>query len=135
MFSMTEANTACRSVSVAQEGGDFTWKDDLVTFIDNHDMARFLSINNNTNRLHEAMAFTLTSRGIPCIYYGTEQYLHNDTNGGTDPYNRNMMSVFSTSTTAYQLMNQLSTLRHNNPAVSYGSTGERWSNKDVYIYA
>ncbi len=119
---------------LSQEGGNFTWKEDLVTFIDNHDMARFLSINNNTNRLHEAMAFTLTNRGIPCIYYGTEQYLHNDTNGGTDPYNRNMMSGFSTSTTAYQLMNQLSTLRHNNPAVPYGSTGQRWINSDVYIY-
>src|SRR5258708_30849745 len=45
-----------------------------------------------------------------------------------------MMSVFSTSTTAYQLMNQLSTLRHNNPAVPYGSMGQRWINNDVYIY-
>ena len=70
-------------------------------------MARFLSINNNNNRLHEAMAFTLTSRGIPCIYYGTEQYLHNDTSGGTDPFNRPMMTNFSTSTTAYQLVNKL----------------------------
>jgi glycosidase len=119
---------------LSTESGNFTWKEDLVTFIDNHDMARFLSINNNNNRLHEAMAFTLTTRGIPCIYYGTEQYLHNDTNGGTDPYNRNMMSGFSTTTTAYQLMNKLSTLRHNNPAVSYGSTGQRWINSDVYIY-
>jgi len=88
-------NTAIRSVFgsntnfsdidsvVATEGNNFTWKEDLVTFIDNHDMARFLSINNNNNRLHEAMAFTLTSRGIPCIYYGTEQYLHNDTDAPT----------------------------------------------------
>jgi glycosidase len=134
VFGATNSNFSTIDSVLSQEGGNFTWKEDLVTFIDNHDMARFLSINNNTNRLHEAMAFTLTTRGIPCIYYGTEQYLHNDTNGGTDPYNRNMMSAFSTSTTAYQLMNQLSTLRHNNPAVSYGSTGERWINNDVYIY-
>src|SRR3977135_702152 len=134
VFGATNSNFSTIDTVLSQEGGNFTWKDDLVTFIDNHDMARFLSINNNTNRLHEAMAFTLTTRGIPCIYYGTEQYLHNDTNGGTDPYNRNMMGVFSTSTTAYQLMNKLSTLRHNNPAVSYGSSGERWINNDVYIY-
>jgi glycosidase len=139
-------NTAIRSVFasnanfstidnvITQEGSNFTWKEDLVTFIDNHDMARFLSVNNNNNRLHEALAFTLTSRGIPCIYYGTEQYLHNDTNGGTDPYNRPMMPSFSTSTTAYQLVNKLSTLRHNNPAVPYGSMSERWINNDVYIY-
>ncbi|HUQ34143.1 MAG TPA: alpha-amylase family glycosyl hydrolase [Pyrinomonadaceae bacterium] len=139
-------NTAIRSVFASnanfsdidtvltQEGGNFTWKEDLVTFIDNHDMSRFLSVNNNNNRLHEAMAFVLTSRGIPCIYYGTEQYLHNDTSGGTDPYNRAMMPGFSTATTAYQLTNKLSTLRRNNPAIGYGTTTQRWMNSDVYIY-
>jgi glycosidase len=139
-------NTAIRSVFgsnanfseidsvLTQEASNFTWKEDLVTFIDNHDMARFLSVNNNNNRLHEAMAFVLTSRGIPCIYYGTEQYLHNDTSGGTDPYNRPMMSAFSTSTTAYTLMNRLSTLRRNNAAIPYGSMTQRWMNNDVYIY-
>ena len=119
---------------ISTEGSNFTWKEDLVTFIDNHDMARFLSINNKNNRLHEALAFTLTSRGIPCIYYGTEQYLHNDTSGGTDPYNRPMMTNFSTSTTAYQLVNKLSTLRRNNTALAYGSMSQRWINNDVYIF-
>ena len=119
---------------INQEALNFNWKEDLVTFIDNHDMARFLSVNNNNNRLHEAMAFVLTSRGIPCIYYGTEQYLHNDTGGGTDPYNRPMMVNFDTTTTAYKLTGKLSTLRHNNPAVPYGSMSERWINSDVYIY-
>jgi glycosidase len=139
-------NTAIRSVFgsnsnfsdidsvITQEATNFNWKEDLVTFIDNHDMARFLSVNNNNNRLHEAMSFVLTARGIPCIYYGTEQYLHNDTSGGTDPYNRPMMSGFATNTTAYTLMNRLSTLRRSNPAVPYGSMTERWINNDVYIY-
>jgi glycosidase len=139
-------NTAIRSVFgsnanfseidsvLTQEASNFTWKEDLVTFIDNHDMARFLSVNNNNNRLHEAMAFVLTARGIPCIYYGTEQYLHNDTSGGTDPYNRPMMSAFSTSTTAYTLMNRLSSLRRSNPAIPYGSMSQRWISNDVYIY-
>jgi glycosidase len=119
---------------ISQEATNFTWKEDLVTFIDNHDMARFLSVNNNNNRLHEALAFVLTSRGIPCIYYGTEQYLHNDTGGGTDPYNRPMMATFDTTTTAYKLVGKLSTLRHSNPAVPYGSMSQRWMNSDVYIY-
>ena len=139
-------NTAIRSVFASnanfseidsvltQEASNFTWKEDLVTFIDNHDMARFLSVNNNNNRLHEAMALVLTSRGIPCIYYGTEQYLHNDTSGGTDPYNRPMMSAFSTSTTAYTLTNRLSSLRRSNPAIPYGSMTQRWISNDVYIY-
>src|ERR1041385_6510580 len=119
---------------ISAEGSNFTWKEDLVTFIDNHDMSRFLSLNNNNNRLHEALAFVLTSRGIPCIYYGTEQYLHNDTGGGTDPYNRPMMATFDTTTTAYKLTGKLSTLRHSNPAVPYGSMSQRWMNSDVYIY-
>ena len=119
---------------ISQEGSNFTWKEDLVTFIDNHDMSRFLTLNNNNNRLHEALAFVLTSRGIPCIYYGTEQYLHNDTSGGGDPYNRPMMPGFSTTTTAYQLIGSLSTLRRNNPAIPYGSIGQRWINNDVYIF-
>lgn len=116
------------------EAANFTWDEDLVTFIDNHDMTRFLSLLNNNNRLHQSLAFILTQRGIPCIYYGTEQYLHNDTSGGGDPYNRPMMNAFSTSTTAYTLTNRLSTLRRNNPAIGYGSTQQRWMNNDVYIY-
>ncbi len=66
------------------ESANFTWKEDLITFIDNHDMKRFLSVNNNNNRPHQAITFIQTVRGIPCIYYGTEQYLHNDTAGGDD---------------------------------------------------
>ena len=120
--------------TLTTENGNFTWGNDLVTFVDNHDMARLLSVNNNNNRLHEALAFLLTCRGIPSIYYGDEQYLHNDTGGGGDPYNRPMMSSFSTSTTAYTLIHNLSTLRQTNPALAYGGTQERWINSDVYIF-
>ena len=117
-----------------QENANFVWKEDLITFIDNHDMKRFLSLNNNNNRLHQAIAFVQTVRGIPCIYYGTEQYLHNDTSGGDDPYNRPAMPGFSTTTTAYGLIKKLSDLRKSNPALGYGSTQQRWINSDVYIY-
>ena len=120
--------------TLTTENGNFTWDNDLVTFIDNHDMPRFLSVNNNTNRINEATAFLLTSRGIPSIYYGDEQYLHNDTSGGGDPYNRPMMSSFSTITTAYSLIHSLATLRQQNPALAYGTTQQRWINSDVYIF-
>lgn len=117
------------------ENSNFTWQNDLVTFFDSHDESRFLSVNNNTNRLHEAMAFLLTCRGIPVIYYGDEQYLHNDTSGGGDPYNRPMMTSFATNTTAYQLINALSALRSgNNDALAYGGWQQRWLATDVYIY-
>ena len=42
----------------------------LVTFLDNHDRARFLSIGGATTaRLDVALAFLYTSRGVPCLYY------------------------------------------------------------------
>jgi hypothetical protein len=62
----------------------------LVTFLDNHDQPRFLSsanANNNTNRLAVALTFLYTSRGVPCLYYGTEQAF----NGSGDPNNREDM--------------------------------------------
>jgi glycosidase len=119
---------------ISQEESDFTWMNDQAVFIDNHDMSRFLTLNNNNNLLHEALAVTLTAPGIPIIYYGTEQYLHNDTGGGTDPYNRPMMNSFSTTTTAYKLIGKLAGLRHSNPALGYGTYQQRWINNDVFIF-
>jgi glycosidase len=119
---------------LSQEALHFQQAGDLVTFLDNHDRQRFLSISNNRNRLHEALAFLLTCRGVPVIYYGTEQYLHVNTNSGNDPFNRPMMSSFDTSTTAYQLIGKLASLRKTNPAIAYGTIGQRWINNDVYIY-
>lgn len=139
-------NTAARDVfasnngfseldnAVSSENSSFTWQNDLVTFFDSHDESRLLSVNNNNNRLHQAMAFLLTCRGIPVILYGDEQYLHNDTKGGGDPYNRVWMSSFNTTTTAYQLIKKLAGLRQSNDALAYGSFQQRWINSDVYIY-
>jgi glycosidase len=130
----SNANFSEIETVLAAEAANFTWDEDLVTFIDNHDMTRFLSLNNNQGRLHQAMAFILTQRGVPCLYYGTEQYLHDDTAGGGDPYNRPMMNAFNTGTTAYTLTNRLSTLRRNNRAVAYGTHQQRWVSPDVYVY-
>jgi hypothetical protein len=121
--------------TISGENANFTWNNDQVTFFDSHDESRFLTLNNNNNRLHEAMAYLLTTRGIPVILYGDEQYLHNDTSGGGDPYCRVWMSSFNTSTTAYQLINKLAGLRQSsNDALAYGSYQQRWINNDVYIY-
>ena len=121
--------------TVSSENSNFTWSNDLVTFFDSHDESRLLTLNNNNNRLHEAIAFLVTCRGIPVILYGDEQYLHNDTNSGNDPYNRVWMSSFNTSTTAYQLINKLAGLRSgSNDALAYGGYQQRWINNDVYIY-
>jgi len=49
--------------------GPYTNPYDLVTFYDNHDMAR---INTTTDGYIDVNNWLFTARGIPCIYYGTE---------------------------------------------------------------
>jgi len=47
--------------------------ENLVTFLDNHDLARIYSVfNKDLEKWKMAHAMLLTLRGIPCIYYGTE---------------------------------------------------------------
>ncbi|OEF98984.1 hypothetical protein BHF71_10400 [Vulcanibacillus modesticaldus] len=115
---------------VTLTNNEYVYESNLITFIDNHDMSRFLDMNSNITNFHQALAFILTSRGTPSIYYGTEQYL----SGGNDPYNRAMMPSFDTTTTAFQLISSLANLRKNNSAIQFGTTRERWINNDVYIY-
>lgn len=120
--------------AIAQTGADYHYPENLVTFVDNHDMTRFLTLQPDHGALHRALAFLLTVRGTPCLYYGTEQYLHDDTDGGGDPFNRPMMPGFSTSTTAYQLTSTLAGLRTGQPALAWGTHQQRWLNNDVYVY-
>jgi len=70
--------------------------DVLVHFVDNHDVPRFLSQFPDPARFRNAVAFLLTTDGVPCLYYGTEQGFK----GGPDPSNREDMwhSGFRTDT-------------------------------------
>ena len=106
----------------------------LVTFIDNHDMPRFMSAGATERRVDMALALILTCRGTPCVYYGTEQYLHNDTNGGQDPYNRPMMEKWETNTPAFRTIKRLAALRRDNPAIQRGSQRQKFLSPDVYAY-
>jgi len=103
---------------------------DQVTFIDNHDMDRFMVDGGDTRKVDIALSVLLTSRGVPNIYYGTEQYL----TGNGDPNNRKMMPSFDRQTRAYQIIKKLANLRQSNPALAYGDTQERWIHNDVYVY-
>jgi len=106
----------------------------LVTFLDNHDMPRFMSAGATPARVDMGLALILTCRGTPCIYYGTEQYLHNDTNGGADPYNRPMMEKWDTGTPAFRLVRELARVRRENPAVQSGSHRQKYLSSEVYVY-
>ncbi|MEG4089260.1 alpha-amylase family glycosyl hydrolase [Microcoleus sp. Pol12B4] len=107
---------------------------ELITFIDNHDMPRFQSLNPDPEMLQLAICLIMTTRGIPCIYYGTEQYLHDDTEGGNDPYNRPMMEKWDTDSPIYRAVRLLSGLRRLNPAISMGSQWQKYLTADVYCY-
>jgi glycosidase len=128
------ASMATLDNAITATAADYDYPENLITFVDNHDMSRFLTLQPSQSRLHQALAFMLTVRGTPCLYYGTEQYLHNDTDGGGDPFNRPMMPGFGTGTTAYQLVADLSALRRSQPALAWGTHQQRWMNNDVYIY-
>jgi len=55
--------------------GDFMYEDPMrnVNFLDNHDMTRFYSTVNEDLAKHKmGIAWLLTTRGIPQLYYGTE---------------------------------------------------------------
>lgn len=116
---------------IVETASDYDEVGDQVTFIDNHDMSRFTTLaSNNTRAVDEAYVLLLTSRGVPTIYYGSEQY----STGTSDPYNRGDMPSFEKSSTAYQIISKLSPLRKKNKALAYGTTVERWVNDDVLIY-
>ncbi|MBR7003441.1 MAG: cyclomaltodextrinase N-terminal domain-containing protein [Bacteroidales bacterium] len=53
---------------------DFLFPDPnhVLTFLDNHDIERFMDPGDPAWKLKQGLAFLLTTRGIPQIYYGTE---------------------------------------------------------------
>jgi len=108
---------------------------ELVTFIDNHDMPRFLSIVSDARKLKLALVLLLTLRGVPCLFYGTEQGLHNDTHGGEDPYNRPMMESWDQQNDLYRLVARLAELRQTNAALTLGSHQQRYLSEEHYAYS
>jgi glycosidase len=93
----------------------------LPTFIDNHDVARFLG-RNGYDALKQALAFLFTSPGIPVVYYGTEQGFVEDRasmfaggagSGGEDH--------FDTDADLYRWIADLSALRSDHPALTRGA--------------
>lgn len=65
---------------------DFAYKNphNLLAFIDNHDIARWLYKHPSVEELKQAMGLLLTMPRIPQIYYGTEILLAGDGKGDSD---------------------------------------------------
>jgi glycosidase len=54
-----------------------------LTFLDNHDLTRYYrSVGRDLNKFKMGLAFLLTTRGIPQLYYGTEALMDGDKSEG-----------------------------------------------------
>ena len=100
----------------------------IPTFIDNHDVGRFLSTGTEKG-LAQALAFIFTMPGIPVVYQGTEQgftetraamFKGGYRSGGTDH--------FDTTSAGYQRIKALASLRTTNPVFTTGETAVLFDN-------
>ena len=114
--------------------GNYRSASELVTVYENHDMPRFQSLGASNEMLNLATALIMSLRGVPCIYYGAEQYLHNDSEGGGDPYNRPMMEKWDQNTTVFKIIKSLSAERGKNQAIQWGGMWQKIVEKDIYVF-
>jgi len=124
---------------------DQDWKyndvNKLHTFIDNHDRDRFLALaDDNFSRLRLALTFLFTARGIPVIYYGTEQAYYGDGlthewQGISNEFNRQVLEDFDESHIIYNHIKRLTEIRNNYQSLRRGVQREMWEDDVVYSYS
>lgn len=132
---------------------DFVYADleNILIFLDNHDLSRFMKKDEtDLRRYKQALAFLLTTRGIPQIYYGTELLmtgeksegdglLRKDFPGGwpddpVDAYTREGRTALQNE--AWDYMQKLLVWRKNNQAISEGKLVHYTPDKSgCYVYA
>ncbi|GHV25117.1 hypothetical protein FACS1894176_02870 [Bacteroidia bacterium] len=150
---------ACQEMNLRQIyeviAQDFLYEDvnNILIFLDNHDLSRFTKANEtDLNRYKQAIAFLLTTRGIPQIYYGTEILmtgeksdgdggLRNDFPGGWATDTRNAFTPAGRTAQQNEAFNYLQKLlqwRKTNQAVTEGKlihyAPNEWQ-ENVYVYA
>jgi neopullulanase len=119
-----------------------------LVFLDNHDMTRFfLSVGRDINKLKMGLAFLLTTRGIPEIYYGTELLMDGD--GGYHPNVRkdfpggwggDATSAFTTAgrtsdqNAVHEYLKKLLTWRKNQPLIHNGKLTHYIPADNIYVY-
>lgn len=102
----------------------------LSPFVENHDAPRFLHIAKGDERkLRLALAFVLTIRGIPTVYYGTEVAM----TGAGDPDNRRDMA-WGTNPAMHAYTRKLLHLRRDHAALRRGEQTELFRDDTVYGY-
>jgi glycosidase len=117
--------------------------------LDNHDISRFYSIaNEDIDAWKRGITLLLTTRGLPCIYYGTEilmtgkteksdAYVRFDFTGGWpgDPVNKfTPKGRTSKENEAWKWMQTLNKARVSYPALGIGETTQYSGINGVYTY-
>jgi alpha-amylase len=117
---------------VFKEDARYDNPDHLVTFIDNHDMSRFLTIagKDAMQKFRLALTFLMTARGVPSVYYGTEDAM------GLEPatYDRADKKWNNDPETA-AFLKSLTHLRSGSPALRRGRQVELFADKEVYAFS
>jgi glycosidase len=94
----------------------------FVTFLDNHDVNERFNYDGWPDQTRLALSFLMTMQGVPCIYYGTEQGLSG--RGDRREYVREALwghpNPFSQKNDFYTFIQELTTVRNDNPALRYG---------------
>jgi len=114
---LVNRKTKLRSV-VTTNGAGIDAISGAINFIDNHDVARFRnSTSVSVEKLRCAIMYMMTTLGIPCIYYNTE----NDTIGSSADAGRSDMPDFEvTNKKTFTLIRKLSKIRTDNVALRRG---------------
>ena len=130
---------------------DFVYKDPTrqVIFLDNHDMARFYSVvNENIDKYKCGLAWLLTCRGIPQMYYGDELatagttspndgYVRLDFPGGWKEDAVNKFTIAGRTQKDQSIFQYLATLanyRKTSAALTIGKFMQYFPEDGVYVY-
>lgn len=129
---------------------DFVYQDPTrnVVFLDNHDLSRFYSVvGEDFNKYKSGIAWLLTTRGIPEMYYGTEILMKNfsdpdgkvreDFKGGWSDDKVNKFTAQGRTAKENEAFNYVRTLanyRKNNPVLQTGRLMQYVPENGVYVY-
>lgn len=121
----------------------------LVTFLDNHDTDRYLSvIGDDFDKYKIGLTWLLTTRGIPSMYYGTEILMKNFKNPSDAEVRRDFPGGFpgdkenkfeaagrtDLENQAFQFVRKLATYRRDNPVMHTGKLMQFLPQDGVYVY-
>ncbi len=127
------------SGKTAEELGDLFFQDRyyshdarfLGTFLDNHDVDRFLTaMKGDIERFKLGISFLFSIRGIPILYYGTEVGMQ----GEGDPDNRKMME-FGKNREIREYVKKCIQTRLSSSALTSGIQVHLWQSPCIYAFA